>query len=45
MILFIKNIWEKYIAEDFNENTVAVTGSGLVCGDPVMTRSPESQPI
>src|SRR6218665_3177506 len=33
MILFIKNI---YIVEYFNANTIAVTGSGRVCGDPVM---------
>jgi len=31
---------EEYIAEDFNANTVAVTGSGRVRGDLVMTRSP-----
>jgi len=28
------------MAEHFNANTVAVTGSGCVRGDPVMTRSP-----
>src|SRR6218665_2027756 len=42
---FIKNIHvgymytQEYIAEDFNENTIAVTGSRRVCGCPVMTRS------
>ena len=32
---------QEYIADDFNANTIAVRGSGRVCGDPVMTRSPE----
>ena len=32
---------EENIAEDFNANTVAATGSERVRGDPVMTRSPE----
>ena len=40
MIIFIKTYMEEYIAEDFNANTVAVTGSGRVRGDPGMTRSP-----
>jgi len=31
---------QEYIAEDFNGNTIAITGSRNVCGGPVMTRSP-----
>ena len=31
---------QEYIAEDFNANTIAVTGPPCVCGGPVMTRSP-----
>src|SRR6218665_2260140 len=41
MIVFIKR--QEYIAEDFNANTIAVTGSPRVCVGPVMTRSPNSQ--
>ena len=30
------------MAEDFKTNNIAVAGSGRVCGDPVMTRSPSN---
>ena len=35
-----KTYRQEYIAEDFDGNTIAVTGYRRVCGDPVMTRSP-----
>jgi len=34
-----KTYRQEYIAEDLNANTIAVTGSPRVCGDPVMTGS------
>src|SRR6218665_2709871 len=40
-----KTYRQEHIAEHFNANTIAITGSPRVCGDPVLTRSPLHGPV
>ena len=40
MILSSKTYRQEDITDDFYYNAIAGTGSGCVCGGPVMTRSP-----